>query len=57
MTVKEPPQYHTRNFPQTDNPDYYLNCYTCGQPVHIHDGAEQPHRCRIDLDAQLNRIT
>lgn len=53
----ETPRYHTRNHPETNNPHYVLNCYVCGGPVHIIEEAEQPHRCRIDLDAQKNRIT
>jgi hypothetical protein len=53
----ETPRYHTRNHPATDNPHYLLNCYVCGTPVHIDKGVEQPHRCRIDLDRQKNRLT
>ena len=57
QTTERGPQYHTRNFPDTRSEDYLLTCYTCGTPVHIHNGVEQPHRCRIDLDAQRNKIT
>lgn len=27
-------------------------CVTCGSTVQVTGGREQPHRCRIDLDAQ-----
>lgn len=36
--------------------DYSLNftklCMVCGATVTYADGQEQPHRCRIDLDAK-----
>lgn len=27
-------------------------CHFCGADTHVVDGQRQPHRCRVDLDAQ-----
>lgn len=31
---------------------FTFDCKVCGATVHVEEGQRQPHRCRIDLDAQ-----
>lgn len=37
---------------QTWTATFTYPCRTCGVTVQVIEGRQQPHRCRIDLDAQ-----
>jgi hypothetical protein len=42
----------TLNLPEGVHDTFTHRCVTCGATVHVEHGETQPHRCRIDLDAQ-----